>query len=169
MGVHPCSPSTAAPSATRIDRAAFEAGIRSKAATSRGSATRARSRSWLREATASANVLLKYFKLDPIRGEWIVMMKAPIDMQLPRHHHTGTVIVHTLEGKWKYKEHDWVAGPGSVWRSRTGRPAWLAISPIAKPTASSRGISPASIETEGFVLNARGTDVQVAFLRPFRP
>jgi hypothetical protein len=22
--------------------------------------------------------------------------------------------VYTIEGKWKYKEHDWVAGPGSV-------------------------------------------------------
>ena len=44
----------------------------------------------------------------------IVMMKAPHDILLPRHHHSGTVIVYTLEGKWKYKEHDWVAGPGSI-------------------------------------------------------
>lgn len=69
---------------------------------------------WVPFTPYADNVLLKYFKLDPIRGEWIVMMKAPIDMQLPRHHHTGTVIVYTLEGKWKYKEHDWIAGPGSV-------------------------------------------------------
>jgi hypothetical protein len=41
-------------------------------------------------------------------------MKAPLDMQLPRHHHTGTVMVYTIEGKWKYKEHDWIAGPGSI-------------------------------------------------------
>jgi hypothetical protein len=69
---------------------------------------------WVPFTPFADNVLLKYFKLDPIRGEWIVMMKAPMDMQLPRHHHTGTVIVYTLEGQWKYKEHDWVAGPGSV-------------------------------------------------------
>jgi 2,4'-dihydroxyacetophenone dioxygenase len=37
-------------------------------------------------------------------------MKAPLDVQLPRHHHTGTVMVYTVEGKWKYAEHDWVAG-----------------------------------------------------------
>ena len=69
---------------------------------------------WVPFTPYAENVLLKYFKLDPIRGEWIVLMKAPLDMQLPRHHHTGTVMVYTIEGKWKYKEHDWVAGPGSV-------------------------------------------------------
>ena len=42
------------------------------------------------------------------------LMKSPIDMQLPKHHHTGTVIVYTIEGTWKYKEHDWIAGPGSI-------------------------------------------------------
>ena len=69
---------------------------------------------WILFTPYADNVLLKYFKLDPIRGEWIVMMKAPIDMQLPKHHHTGTVMVYTFEGQWKYKEHDWVAGPGSI-------------------------------------------------------
>ena len=69
---------------------------------------------WVPLTPYAEDVLLKYFKLDPIRGEWIVLMKAPLDMQLPKHHHTGTVMVYTIEGKWKYKEHDWVAGPGSV-------------------------------------------------------
>lgn len=69
---------------------------------------------WVPFAPYADNVLLKYFKLDPVRGEWIVLMKAPVGMQLPRHHHTGTVIVYTMEGTWKYKEHDWVAGPGSI-------------------------------------------------------
>jgi hypothetical protein len=69
---------------------------------------------WVPFTPYADNVLLKYFKLDPIRGEVIVLMKAPMDMQLPKHHHSGTVVVYTIEGKWKYKEHDWVAGPGSV-------------------------------------------------------
>lgn len=69
---------------------------------------------WVPFTPYADNVLLKYFKLDPIRGEWIVIMKSPVGMQLPKHHHTGTVLVYTLEGKWKYKEYDWVAGPGSV-------------------------------------------------------
>ena len=69
---------------------------------------------WVPLTPYSEDILLKYFKLDPIRGEMIVLMKAPLDMQLPRHHHTGTVMVYTIEGKWKYEEHDWVAGPGSI-------------------------------------------------------
>ncbi|MFC5569035.1 2,4'-dihydroxyacetophenone dioxygenase family protein [Lysobacter yangpyeongensis] len=69
---------------------------------------------WVPFAPYTNDVQLKYFKLDPIRGEMIVLMKAPAGMELPRHHHSGTVIVYTIEGRWKYKEHDWIAGPGSV-------------------------------------------------------
>ncbi|VVM48970.1 2,4'-dihydroxyacetophenone dioxygenase family protein [Pseudomonas fluorescens] len=69
---------------------------------------------WIPFTTYAEKVLLKYFKLDPIRGEWIVMMKSPIDMQLPKHHHTSSVMVYTIEAQWKYKEHDWIAGPGSI-------------------------------------------------------
>jgi quercetin dioxygenase-like cupin family protein len=69
---------------------------------------------WVPFAPYSNDVYLKYFKLDPIRGEMIVLMKVPAGIELPRHHHSGTVIVYTIEGRWKYKEHDWIAGPGSV-------------------------------------------------------
>src|SRR3546814_15341882 len=53
-------------------------------------------------------------KLDPVRVEMIVMLISPGDMQMPRHHPSGTVIVYTITGKWKYVEHDWIAGPCSV-------------------------------------------------------
>jgi 2,4'-dihydroxyacetophenone dioxygenase len=69
---------------------------------------------WVPFAPYSNDVFLKYFKLDPIRGEMIVLMKVPAGMELPRHHHSGTAIVYTIKGRWKYKEHDWIAGPGSV-------------------------------------------------------
>lgn len=69
---------------------------------------------WIPFTPYADDVFLKYYKLDPIRGEMIVMMKAPAGKQLPRHHHSGTVIVYTVEGRWKYKEHDWIAGPGSI-------------------------------------------------------
>ena len=69
---------------------------------------------WVPMTPYTEDILLKYFKLDPIRGEWIVLMKAPLGVSLPKHHHTGTVLVYTMEGRWKYKEHDWVAGPGSI-------------------------------------------------------
>ena len=41
-------------------------------------------------------------------------MKVPFGVSMPKHHHTGTVVVYTTEGKWKYIEHDWVAGAGSL-------------------------------------------------------
>jgi 2,4'-dihydroxyacetophenone dioxygenase len=68
---------------------------------------------WVPLTPHTDQVLLKYFKLDPIRGEWVVLMKVPLGVQLPKHHHSGTVMVYTIEGKWKYQEHDWIAGPGS--------------------------------------------------------
>src|SRR3546814_6558079 len=61
---------------------------------------------WVPFLPYSPDVLLKYIKLDPVRGEMIVMLKSPGDMQMPRHHHSGTVIVYTITGKWKYVEHD---------------------------------------------------------------
>jgi quercetin dioxygenase-like cupin family protein len=69
---------------------------------------------WVPFAPYAEDVFLKYFKLDPIRGEVIVLMKAPAGKQLPKHHHSGTVIAYTIEGRWKYAEHDWIATPGSI-------------------------------------------------------
>jgi 2,4'-dihydroxyacetophenone dioxygenase len=69
---------------------------------------------WVPLVPYADNILLKYFKLDPIRGDWIVMMRTPFGVSLPKHHHTGTVMVYTIGGKWRYKEHDWIAGPGSI-------------------------------------------------------
>lgn len=69
---------------------------------------------WVPFAPYSNDVFLKLIKADPVRGETITMMKAPISMELTKHHHSGTVIVYTIAGAWKYKEHDWIARPGSV-------------------------------------------------------
>ena len=69
---------------------------------------------WIPFAPYSHDVMVKYIKCDAVRGEIIVLLKAPADMQMPRHHHTGTVIVYTVKGSWKYLEHDWVAHEGSV-------------------------------------------------------
>jgi 2,4'-dihydroxyacetophenone dioxygenase len=58
---------------------------------------------WVPFAPYADKILLKYFKLDPTRGELIVLMRVPLGVELPKHHHTGTVIVYTVEGKWRYK------------------------------------------------------------------
>lgn len=68
---------------------------------------------WVPFLPYSDAVFIKYFKADPVRGELIAMLKVPAGASLPMHHHTGTVIVYTVQGKWRYLEHDWIAGPGS--------------------------------------------------------
>jgi 2,4'-dihydroxyacetophenone dioxygenase len=69
---------------------------------------------WVPFTPYSEKVLVKYFKLDPVRGEVIALLKAPASGQMPIHRHTGTVIVYTVQGRWKYREHEWIAERGSV-------------------------------------------------------
>lgn len=69
---------------------------------------------WVPFEPYTPEVHIKLLKADPVRGETITLLRVPISMELPRHHHTGTVIVYTVAGAWRYKEHDWIARPGSV-------------------------------------------------------
>lgn len=68
---------------------------------------------WVPFLPYTDKAFVKAIKVDPIRGEWITLLKLPAALTLPRHHHSGTVHVYTISGNWKYLEHDWVAGPGS--------------------------------------------------------
>jgi pimeloyl-ACP methyl ester carboxylesterase len=68
---------------------------------------------WMPFAPYSDDIFLKLIKVDPIRGEWTALLKSPPYTELPMHHHSGTVMVWTVAGSWRYKEHSWVAGPGS--------------------------------------------------------
>ncbi|MGE7907495.1 2,4'-dihydroxyacetophenone dioxygenase family protein [Peribacillus sp. NPDC094092] len=57
----------------------------------------------------------KLCKVNPITGQYIVLTKSPGgDQDVPAHLHHGTVIVYTIQGKWKYIEDGWVSGPGDV-------------------------------------------------------
>ncbi len=69
---------------------------------------------WIPYAPYSEEVMIKYFKIDPVRGETVSLLKLPGGSKLSMHHHTGTVIVYTVQGQWKYLEHDWTASAGSV-------------------------------------------------------
>lgn len=69
---------------------------------------------WIPFLPYSDRVFIKYFRLDPIRGEMILLLRVPAGVPLPRHHQSGTVISYTIEGRWKFGEYDWIAGPGSV-------------------------------------------------------
>lgn len=69
---------------------------------------------WVPFTPYSDEVFVKYIKSDPIRGEHITLLKVPAGVTMPRHYHSGTVIVYTIKGAWKYLEHDWVSKPGDV-------------------------------------------------------
>lgn len=69
---------------------------------------------WVPFAPYSDEVFLKYFRIDPVRGEILVSMKFPPGLELPRHYHTGIVIGHTIRGAWRYLEHDWVSRAGDT-------------------------------------------------------
>lgn len=52
---------------------------------------------WVPFAPYSDEVFVKYFKIDPVRGEIVALLKMPAGAEMPRHHHTGTVIVYTVQ------------------------------------------------------------------------
>ena len=68
---------------------------------------------WMPFSPYSEEIFLKLIKVDPIRGEWTTLLKLPPYTELPMHHHSGTVMVWTVTGSWRYKEHNWVANAGS--------------------------------------------------------
>jgi len=69
---------------------------------------------WLPMSPQVEGVAVKYFRLDPLRGEAVALVRAPTGTRLPRQRQTGPVIVYTLTGRWRLLEENWIAGPGSV-------------------------------------------------------
>src|SRR5262245_30490555 len=69
---------------------------------------------WVPFTPYNDEVHLKYFRIDPVRGETVVSMRFPSGIELPTHYHTGTVIGHTIRGAWRYIEHDWVSRAGDT-------------------------------------------------------
>jgi quercetin dioxygenase-like cupin family protein len=57
-------------------------------------------------------VFIKLMKVDSVHGLMAVMLKAPPGISLGRHRHTGFVQLYTVQGAWKYKEHEWTAKAG---------------------------------------------------------
>lgn len=46
-------------------------------------------------------------------NEYTLLIEFAPGVQLPRHKHMGPVHAITFEGRWRYLEYDWEAGPGS--------------------------------------------------------
>jgi hypothetical protein len=67
-------------------------------------------------------------------------------------------MVYTIEGKWKYKEHDWIAGPGSV----VYETAASAHTPEVVSTGSGDGYVVTLVQVTGDLLFLDGNDNIVA-------
>lgn len=86
---------------------------------------------WIPFTPYSDDIFLKLIKVNPVNGEWTTLLKLPARTELPKHHHSGTVHVYTVAGSWRYKEHDWISGPGSM----VFETATSAHTPVAEPGA----------------------------------
>lgn len=69
---------------------------------------------WIPFTPLSDQVFLKYWKVDPVRGEIVVSMRFDDGLVLPPHYHTGMVIGHTVKGAWRYQENNWVSRAGDT-------------------------------------------------------
>ncbi len=69
---------------------------------------------WLPLAPYAELASVKLLTADPVRGEVILVLRAPPGIELPRHRTSGSTTIYTVQGRWKYREHEWVAGPGSL-------------------------------------------------------
>jgi 2,4'-dihydroxyacetophenone dioxygenase len=69
---------------------------------------------WIPFTPLSDQVFLKYWKVDPVRGEIVVSMRFEDGLVLPPHYHTGMVIGHTVKGAWRYQENNWVSRAGDT-------------------------------------------------------
>jgi quercetin dioxygenase-like cupin family protein len=69
---------------------------------------------WLPLAPYAEFVSAKLLSADAVRGAMILVLRAPPGVELPRHRTSGPTTIYTVQGRWKYREHEWVAGPGSL-------------------------------------------------------
>jgi len=57
--------------------------------------------------------LLKVIQVNEREGLWVIENIFKRGFEVPTHRHTGPVWAFTTSGGWKYKEYDYVNGPGS--------------------------------------------------------
>ena len=64
---------------------------------------------------------------DVTSGGISLLLKGLPGARLGVHYHVGTVRGYTLRGRWRYLEHDWVAGPGTFIYEPAGEAHTLVI------------------------------------------
>jgi len=112
---------------------------------------------WMPFAPYNDAVQVKYFRADPVRGEVLATFKLPAGELLPLHHHTGTITIFTVQGRWRFLEHDWVATPGSV----VFAPSSLRHTPQALPEEENEVLVFCAIVGELHFLDSQGNALAV--------
>ncbi len=69
---------------------------------------------WIPFTPYSTTVRLKLLQVNPVTGQVITMFHVPGGEGLGVHDHHGTVIVYTVQGAWRYLEHEWTAQAGDL-------------------------------------------------------
>jgi quercetin dioxygenase-like cupin family protein len=54
---------------------------------------------------AGTGIHVQPLRLDPQRGELVLLVTVAPGVELPIHYHTGTAEVYTLSGRWEYREY----------------------------------------------------------------
>lgn len=74
-------------------------------------------------------VWFKPVRLAPHADMWANLLKVSPAGMLNRHRHFGHVEAWVMQGRWRYLEHDWVAGPGSFVHEPKGDVHTLVVEP----------------------------------------
>lgn len=72
--------------------------LHTSVSTARAEVIDAESVPWIPFVPPSAEIMVKYFQLDPLCGEVVMLLKAPVGATLPRMHQSGRIVIYTLEG-----------------------------------------------------------------------
>ena len=85
---------------------------------------------------AAHHGMLRPLLFDIANGGWVVILKAETKGTIQRHRHAAPVTAFTLDGAWGYREHEWLARPGSFVYEPAGHIHTLYVDPdVGRMTA----------------------------------
>jgi 2,4'-dihydroxyacetophenone dioxygenase len=77
---------------------------------------------WFPFAPHNDLVSVKLLAANPATAELVVALRAAPGIELPRHRLLHAAAIYTLQGRWKYRERNWIVGPGSLLIESAGTP-----------------------------------------------
>ncbi len=79
-------------------------------------------------ATMAPGIEIRMLRVGGDSGNYTLMTRFAPGTVLPRHRHRGEVHAYTIQGRWFYKEYDWVAEAGSYIYEPPGSVHTLSVS-----------------------------------------